>query len=96
MTEVAPRARRRIWVGVIVGPVIGLVVGAAIALAFGAPAWGVGAAAIGGAIFGALGAFWGGLSSLRPSASQDDPLEAGAEPGSATDERSLTVRRDPR
>ena len=82
--EVVARARRRIGLGLAIGPALGAVAGFLIALAFGAP----------GAIFGALGAFWGGLSSLRPPASDDDPLEAGAA-SATTDERPLTVRRDP-
>ncbi len=92
--EVVARARRRIGLGLVIGPALGAVAGFLIALAFGAPGWALGIAAAGGAIFGALGAFWGGLSSLRPPASDDDPLEAGAASGT-TDERPLTVRRDP-
>jgi len=51
-------------------------------------------AAGGGAIFGALGAFWGGLTSLRPPSADDDPLEAEDADGARTVEGPLTVRRD--
>lgn len=91
--EVVPRARRRIGLGLLIGPALGALAGFLIALAFGAPGWALGIAAAGGGIFGALGAFWGGLSSLRPPASDDDPLEAGEASGT-TVERPLTVRRD--
>ncbi len=92
--EVVPRARRRIGLGLVIGPALGALAGLLVALASGAPEWGLWTAAGGGAIFGALGAFWGGLTSLRPPSADDDPLEAEDADGARTVEGPLTVRRD--
>jgi hypothetical protein len=57
--------------GPLVGGLLGLLVGV---IAFAPWTRGMWASVVAGSIFGALGGFWGGLSSLGPPSEVDDPL----------------------
>jgi hypothetical protein len=74
-TPTGRRAGSRVVLGFVLGPVLGAVLGLVIGLlAFGAGSRGMWAALIAGAVFGALGGFWGGLSALGPVEPENDPL----------------------
>jgi uncharacterized protein YcfJ len=74
-TETGRRAGSRVLVGFVLGPLIGGVLGLVVGLiAFGAGSRGMWASLVAGAIFGALGGFWGGLSGLGPVEPENDPL----------------------
>jgi hypothetical protein len=65
----------RIAMGFVIGPAIGGILGLLAGLLFfDAGSRGMWASVIAGLIFGMLGGFWGGLSSLRPPAAEDEPL----------------------
>lgn len=73
--RVVRRAGSRIAVGFVIGPLIGGLVGLAIGwIVFDLGTRGLWAAAIAGAVFGALGGFWAGMSAFGPPAPEDDPL----------------------
>lgn len=68
-------AGARIVMGLVIGPAIGGIFGLVAGLLFfEAGSRGMWASVIAGLIFGLLGGFWGGLSSLRPPATDDEPL----------------------
>jgi len=74
-TRTGRRAGSRIALGFAIGPpagaLLGLIVGS---LVYGAGSRGFWASIVAGAIFGALGGFWGGLSGLGPPELENDPL----------------------
>src|SRR5215213_3213009 len=82
-TRTGRRAGSRVALGIVIGPLAGALLGVLIgSLVFGAGSRGFWAAVVAGAIFGALGGFWGGLSGLGPPEAENDPL-----PPATRDER---------
>jgi hypothetical protein len=74
-TRTGRRAGSRVALGIAIGPLAGALLGVLIgSLVFGAGSRGFWAAVVAGAIFGALGGFWGGLSGLGPPDVENDPL----------------------
>jgi hypothetical protein len=73
--RVGRRAGPRIALGFVVGPAAGALLGLLVGVvAFEPGSRGMWASIVAGLVFGALGGFWGGLSSLGPPSEQDDPL----------------------
>jgi hypothetical protein len=62
-------------IGFVVGPLAGALLGFVLgSIVFDAGSRGMWGAIVAGVIFGALGAFWAGMSALGPPAPEDDPL----------------------
>jgi hypothetical protein len=95
--RVGRRVGPKIALGFLLGPLIGVALGAVAGIAIfevGSPGmWGC---IVAGLIFGALGGFWGGLTSLGPPAEADDPLPREHETDGVVEDRASGPGTEPR